>query len=346
MPPKKKFLKPLLVLSALTIFLILPAAASASIAFVRGAASQTVFTANDNGSGVKRVANGSSPLISPDGASLIYFHEGPGHSTEMKLAPVGGGAGKTLMVGWQESYVARWSPDSEFILAQRGGELGKRKLVLITVATGAQKVLATGFFVGYSFDPEGKEIVYGKSNSQTAYPPKSDIYKVSAAGGKATQLTSDHASEYPLWGPTGQIVFVKLLGADKRKYGPKNELFLMNENGKGVKRLTHTNVGQLLQGLFPTQWSANGNRLLAQFGGQDTTYAVGVNVRTGAQRPILEATEQGLVGVALSPNGQTVYGGTGGFEPGSGNQAVVSVPWNGGKPKTLVNNAQLPSFSF
>ena len=25
---------------------------------------------------------------------------------------------------------------------------------------------------------------------------------------------------------------------------------------------------------------------------------------------------------------------------------MVSVPWNGGKPKTLVKNATLPSFSF
>ena len=66
----------------------------------------------------------------------------------------------------------------------------------------------------------------------------------------------------------------------------------MNPNGKGVTRLTHTKVDQLLQGLYPTEWSANGNRLLAQFEGQDTSYAVGVNVNTGAQRPILEATEQ------------------------------------------------------
>lgn len=345
MPPIKKCLKPLVVLSALALFLALPAIAAANIAFVRGFATQTVYTANDSGGQVTKIGKGGEPHLSPDGASLIYRTEGPNHRPEMKLVPVAGGAAKTLMVNWQEPFETQWSPDSEFVLALRGGELGQRNLVLITVATGAQKVLARGFFTGFSFDPEGKEVVYGKASSGTAFPPKSDVYKVSAAGGKATKLTSDKRSEYPLWGPTGQIVFVKQLGANTRKYAPKNELYLMNENGKGVKRLTHTNVGQLLLGLVPTQWSANGNRLLAQFEGQDTTYAVGVNVRTGAQRPILEATEQGLVGVALSANGQTVYGATGGFEPG-GNQAVVSVPWNGGKPKTLVRNAMLPSFSF
>ena len=344
MPPMKKFLKPLLVVSALTLFLVLPAVAAANIAFVRGFANQTVFTANDNGSGVKRVANGSSPLISPDGASLIYFHEGPGHSTEMKLAPVGGGAGKTLMVGWQESYVARWSPDSEFILAQRGGELGKRKLVLITVATGAQKVIATGYFNGFSFSPEGNELVYAKANSEK-YPPKSDVFRISAAGGKPVALTSDHKSEYPLWGPTGKIVFVKLLDANKRKYGPKNELYLMNEKGRGVKRLTHTSVDQLLQGLFPTAWSGDGKRILAEFGGQDTSYAVGVNAVTGAQKPVVKATEMGFVGTALSSDGKTVLGYVGGFDPGNKHQ-VVTVPFSGGKQTVLVNNATEPDWSL
>ena len=344
MPPTKKFLKPLFAVSVLALFLALPAAASATMAFVKGFATQTVYTANDNGKGVKKVDKGSDPHLSPDGASVAYWREGPAHSTELKVAAVGGGAGETLMTNWQEPFELKWSPDSEFILAERGGELGKRRLVLVTVATGAQKVLASGYFTGFSFDPEGKEVVYAKSNSQN-FPPRSNVYKVSAAGGKAVALTSDNLSEYPLWGPTGKIVFVKLLEASKRKYAPKNELFLMNPNGRGVKRLTQTKVGQLLQGLLPTAWSANGKRLLAQFGGQDTTYAVGVNVQTGAQKPILEATEQGLVGAALSQDGRTVYGSTGGFEPGS-KQAVVSVPWNGGKPKVLVKGASSPSWSF
>ena len=342
--PNKAILKPLGALAAITLFLALPPAAEATIAFTRGPASPVVYTANDSGKGIQKVARGSAPHVSPDGASVAYFHEGPGHATELKLAPVGGGAGKTLMVAWREPTELEFSPDSELILAERGPEIGVRKLVLITVATGAQKVLATGYFSGFSFDPEGKEIVYAKANSER-FPARSDVYRVAASGGRAVALTRDHLSGYPLWGPTGKIVFVKLLEADTRKYAPKNELYLMNPDGKGVERLTHTKVDQLLQGLFPTAWSANGKRLLAQFGGQDTSYAVGVNVTTGAQRPIVEATEQGLFGTAISPDGKTVYGAEGGFEPSS-RQTVVSVPFGGGKAKVLVSNAAFPSFSF
>jgi hypothetical protein len=156
-------------------------------------------------------------------------------------------------------------------------------------------------------------------------------------------LTKDHRSAYPLWGPQ-KTVFVKALDAKKRKYGPKNELYLMRPNGKGVKRLTHTKVPQLLQGLFPTDWSDSGNQLLAEFEGQDTSYAVKVNPQTGAQRPIGKEGEQGFVGTALSSDGKLVLGFTGGFDPGASHD-VVAVPYTGGQPKLLAKNAFEPDWS-
>ena len=255
------------------------------------------------------------------------------------------------MVGWREPFSLAWSPDSTMIIAQRGPELGKRKLVLIEVATGAQAVIAQGFFSGASFSPQGGQLVFAKAKSEK-FPPRSDVYRVDLIPPGAVgvvpllphQITSDHRSSYPLWGPT-KIVFVKTLDAKKRKYGPKNELYLMNPNGKGVKRLTHTKVPALLQGLFPTDWSAGGNQLLAEFEGQDTSYAVKVNPKTGAQKPVGKAGEQGLVGTALSNDGKFVLGFEGGFDPGNSHD-VVRIPYAGGKPKPLAKNAFEPDWSF
>ena len=157
-------------------------------------------------------------------------------------------------------------------------------------------------------------------------------------------MTKDHVSLDPLWGPSDRIVFVKLLGAKQRKYGPKNELFLMNPNGGQVKRLTNTKVGALLQGLTPTAWSDNGSRLLAEFVGQDTSYAVTVNPQTGAQRRIGPGGEQGFVGTAISGDGTTVLGFTGGFEPGPDHR-VATIPYGGGKAKTLVKGGYEPDWS-
>ena len=256
------------------------------------------------------------------------------------------------MSNWQDPFVFAWSSDSGTIAVLRGPEIGKQRLVTVNLASGEQHTIDQGYFSGVSFAPGGSEqLVYAKAPNEN-FPPRSDVYRidllppgaVSVAAEAPQQLTTDHRSLSPLWGPNEKIVFVKHLGEKSRKYGPKNDLFLMNPNGKGVKRLTHTKVAPLLSGLSPTEWSANGNRLLTEFGGQDTTYAVTVNPKTGAERALTKEREVGFVGTALSSDGKLVLGSLGGFEPGPGHK-VVSIPYAGGKPKVLANNASEPDWS-
>jgi Tol biopolymer transport system component len=345
--PKPKLLLSALVLAAL---LALPASAGATLAYVKNPLHATVYVANDDGSGARKVAAGRAPKVAPDGLSVAYLHEGPKFAQELKLAPATGGAGTTLMKNLRNGYLA-WSPDSKTLAALRGPELGKLKLVLIDVATGTQSVVAQGFFSGFSFSPDGAEIVYAVSGSEK-YPPRSDVFRfpvpipgvVNVRAPEPVRLTGDHRSSDPLWGPQ-KIVFVKTVEAKKRRYGGKNELFMMNAQGKEVKRLTHTKVDPLLQGLFPTEWSADGSRLLTEFGGQDVSYAVVVNPKTGAQRPVAGTGEQGFVGADLSADGKLVLGFNGGFDPGLRNHKVQTVPYAGGKPTTLVKEAFEPSWN-
>lgn len=345
---KPKLLLPALVIAAL---LALPAGASATLSYVKNPFNSTVFVANDDGSGAKKVEAGHNPRVAPNGLSIVYLHEGAKNAQELKLAPATGGPGKTLMTNLREAFYLAWSPDSKTIAALRGPEIGKRKLVAIDVATGLQSVIAQGYFSGFSFSPDGTEIAYSVAQSEK-YPPRSDVFRfpvpipgvVNVRAPEPVRLTKDHRSSQPLWGPQ-KIVFVKTLDAKKGQYGPKNELYLMNPQGKQVKRLTHTKVPPLLQGLFPTDWSANGARLLTEFQGQDTSYAVVVNPKTGAQRPVAGTGESGFVGTDLSADGSTVLGFNGGFDPGIRNHKVQTVPYGGGKPKTLVKEAYEPSWS-
>jgi Tol biopolymer transport system component len=347
--PRLRWVPAVALLAAL---LIAPAAARATLAFVRKPLKPQVWVANDNGKQAHKLAAGTNPRISPDGRWVAYSpaRDG-GFGSELVVAPSdGSGPAKVLLENWREPYVFAWSPDSRTIAALRGPETGKRQLVLIDVAcqTGevlciqvGERVVAGGYFNGVSFDPAGGQLVYARSGSER-YPPHSDVFRFGAGSGKPVRLTDDHRSTSPAWGPNGKIAFVKLLGAKKRKYGPKNELYLMNEAGGKVRRLTHTRVSPLAQGLTPTAWSPGGNRLLAQFGGQDLTYAVAVNPRTGAQRPLVEATEQGFVGVAFSADGKRVLGAGGGGDPGLRHN-VETVPYSGGKAKVLARNAFEPS---
>jgi Tol biopolymer transport system component len=341
--PKLKLIPALLAVVAL---LVLPAAANATLAYTTNIFHPHVTVANDNGKGAKRIGAGSNPKVSPDGKLVVFEREGgKNKGPEMKLYDVATGKTKTIFAPWRESYSFAWSSDSTMVAAMRGPEIGKRTLAVVDVETGKQTKIATGYFNGVSFSPDNKELVYGLEANELDYPPKTNLVSAPVAGGKTTALTSDGISGWPLWGPNGRIVFVKQLNAKQRKYGPKNDLFLMNGNGKGVKRLTHTKVDQLTAGLFPVAWSASGNQLLTNFGGQDTNYAVAVNPKTGKETNLSPGnSETGFVGVSLTANGKTVLGYLGGFEGPGSQLKIASVPYSGGKPKILLTGGFSPSW--
>jgi len=340
--PKSKLIPALI---AVVAPLAVPAAAQATLAYSTHVFHPHVVVAQDNGKGAKTIGAGSNAKVSPDGQLVAFEREAKGKAgPEMKLYDVATGKTKTIFSPWRESYAFAWSPDSTMVAALGGGELGKRTLYVVDVETGKKTRIATGYFNGVSFSPDSAEVVFGLSPNQD-YPGKTDIVRAPVTGGPTSTLTHDHISGWPLWGPQGQIVFVKQLNAKQRKYGPKNDLFLMNANGKGVKRLTHTKVDQLTAGLFPTAWSASGNQLLAEFGGQDTSYAVAVNPQTGAERNLSPGnTETGFAGVALTPDGKTVLGYIGGYEGGGNSLKIASVPYAGGKAKVVVSGGFAPSW--
>jgi Tol biopolymer transport system component len=321
-------------------------AASGSLVYVRKPEHPVIYLAEDNGGGAHRLVAGADPRISPDGKTVVYLRiaNGVNYRTELMVVPAGGGVPRKLSSRWREPYVFAFSPDSSTIATVLGPEVGKQELALIELASGRTRTVSKGYFSGVSFSPDGSQIVFGMSAGER-YPPKTNVYRADVAGGAPVAITHDERSESPLWGPTGQITFVKLLGARQRRYGPKSELYLMNSNGGEVKRLTQTKVAPLLFGLTPTQWSASGNHLLAEFDGQDTSYAVTVDPKTGAERRLVGGIAgYGFMATALSRDGRTVLGTTGGFEPNP-NHDVATVRYGGGKPTILVKDAYEPAWN-
>lgn len=335
-----RFARALLGLAPVALALIAPAGAGATLVFTRNPLHPAVFAAHDDGKGIQRIGAGSSPRVSPDGSSIVYMRAGK--QPEMVLASASGGPSRTLLKNWRESFYLAFSPDSRLIAAERGAELGKRKLVVINLASGKQTVIAQGFFGGFSFSPDGSEVLYSKSGR--AFSLSGDIFRVGSDGGKAVAIADDHHSIAPLWGPNNRVVFDRVRNL-KSAVGPKAQLFLMNPDGGAVKQLTHSHVPPLIFGLSPVQWSTNGHRLLAEYGGEDTSYAVTVNPKSGAEHKVVAGnSEQGFIGAGLSSDGRFVLGTTGGEEPGPGHHIAV-VPYSGGKPKVIVANGYEPSWS-
>ena len=327
------------VLTAAILTLAAPGLAHATLVYQKGVNKTAIYVAQDDGSGAKRLASGALPHVSRDGQTVAYVANINGDKPELREIPAAGGLPRVLLSPWRYG-IFDWSPDSRYIAAQTGPLNGKQKLVLIDRTTGTVRTVATGFFSGASFSPAGDQLAYSLVASDRQIFPKADLYIAPVAGGAAHAITHDGHSLYPLWGPK-QIAYVRYkrpTGRHRHEDGPKHNLWLINADGSGRKQLTHDRVPFLLTGLVPTDWSDDGTRLLAQFGGQDTSYAVTVNPATGHERIVGKAS-QSIVGTSLSRDGSTILGYTGGAFEDPKLQNTITAPYVGGSPKAIVRRA-------
>jgi Tol biopolymer transport system component len=335
--------------SSLTIACLAAAPASATIAYERGAASPSIWVAEDSGASPRQLVaagGGFEPSIAPD-ASAVAFASLPVHGNPaLELVPIAGGPATTLMRNEANLTNTAWSPDAKSIVTAQGESGGRETLVLITLATKATRVIATGSFDGVSFSPDSTQLAYARAPNDRVFPPASDIYTVPVAGGTPRRITSNHRSTTPVWGPA-KIAFARTFKAPgRREDAPKSNVWLMNADGSQARQLTRQKAPFLLSGPAPLAWSASGAQLLAQFSGQDTIYGEAVNPSTGAARLLSsnKSLAYGLIAAGISRDGTTVLGATGGFEPGPGHN-IVSVPFAGGPVKVLIRGGFAPSWT-
>jgi Tol biopolymer transport system component len=324
---------------SITTSLAAAAPASATIVYEKSPFRPTVYAAADDGSARVQLASGELPKISPDGTTVAYEtpYRGSTRPT-LRVIPVTGGASRLLLKPVWFSF--GFSPDSKTIAAVTGKEVGRKRLVLIDVASANVRTVAHGQFSGFSFSPDSASLVYARA-LKDAYPPRSDLNVAPVAEGLSTQVTTDHRSVDPVWGAAG-IAFVKLRKPTRKGDAYKQDIYLLDPAGV-VRRLTTTKVPFLLSGLDPVAWSADGTRLLAEFGGQDTSYAETVDPATGIVRRVGRFSE-GIVGYDLSADGSTILATTGGYDPGDQHD-VVTIPYAGGNPTILVHNAFSPDWT-
>jgi Tol biopolymer transport system component len=326
------------------------APAGATIAFEKNPMkAPSIWVAEDSGAGQRQLVApgvGLQPLISPDGASVLFSSLPAKGNPALDLVPTAGGPITTLAANANISETA-WSPDSKTIALSVGEPPAAERLLLIDLATKATRTVATGSFQGVSFSPDSTMLAYGRAANDRTFPPRSDIYTAAVAGGTPPKrITANQRSTQPVWGPSA-IAFARYFSVRRRGQDePKVNVWSMKPDGTGARQLTHVRAPFLLSGPTPLQWSASGAQLLAEFGGQDTVYGQGVNPRTGAvhtfNRNRKLATQ--LVATGISRDGSTVLAATGGFDPG-GRHDIVAVPYAGGPPKVLVRGGFLPSWN-
>ena len=146
----------------------------------------------------------------------------------------------------------------------------------------------------------------------------------------------------PVWGPA-ELVFDR----QRRRSGqpPAYNLWATDPAGTAPpRRLTSLTIPPLFSGLVPLELSSGGRRLLAVFTGQDAGVGFTVNARSGRTRALSRDVEGGLVGFDISADGRAILAHTGGPDPARSHD-VVRVPYDGGEPIVLVEDAAFPDWS-
>jgi hypothetical protein len=321
------------------LLLAAPAAAHATIIFEKPSLDHSsIWLANDDGTNTRKViGNGYLPQISPNGQTIAYVTGIVTAHPKVKIVPTAGGTAVTVVDSWQYG-VLKWSPDSHFLVSTAGNLNGKQRLKLIDATTTESRTLARGFFSTASFSPASDQVVYSLTQTNTKLFPKVDLWIAPVAGGAARQLTTHGHAYNPLWGPDriAYSRYARPKGKHAKDDGPKYNLFLIDPATGNERRLTHDKVPFLLTGLVPTIWSADGTKLVAQFGGQDTTYAVAVNPVDGDET-ILGSAHDAFVAGAFLGDDTTVLGNTSFVESNDGKTATV--PFSGGKLHVILKHA-------
>ena len=297
--------------------------------------------AQADGRGQRRLGAGDEPLLAPDGQSVAASVFGNGGDSEQGPALAlystsGAAALRYLNLATATAAPLAWSPDSRYLaVALRSTSLSDPAagsgLAVLDTATGTLTTIAHGSVSGASFAPDGSDrIAYALASSELLSAAV-NVYISGPEGSGTRALTGNGRSLNPLWGPH----YIAYDRERLRSEAPEYQIWLIAPTGGGTRRLTHVGVDPLVSGLAPLAFSHSGSRLLAEFGGQDTSEAWTVLVASGRARRILVHGEP-VMAAGISSDGRTLLIDENALGDPPSNGRVATIPFAGGRSQVLV----------
>jgi Tol biopolymer transport system component len=208
---------------------------AATIAFGR---SGSVYVANLDGTGVRRLGKGSTPSWSPDGRRLAFHRYIRGRNSEIFVVGVEGRNERRLTRHPAEELWPVWSPDGRRLAFVSTRDGSWEIFVVNADGSGVRQVTrrlaSTELNVTPAWSPDGRVIAF----SSTRTPENPEIYVVRPDGKGLRRLTRTKGSVevlgddgFPSWSPDG-----RLLAFSSNRTGD-GEIWLMRRDGSGQRRL-------------------------------------------------------------------------------------------------------------
>jgi Tol biopolymer transport system component len=308
----------------------------------------SIWTISADGSQKTRIGPGDSPLVSPNGEQVAaeLFEPTKGSGPALVIYSRTGALPLTyLNLKYENAKPLAWSPDGRYLAVEVQSTAVRTRspsgLAIVDLQANTLKLIAHGQIYGASFAPNGSdELVYGRAPSQLLSAPV-NVYRSRPDGTSTVALTHDGRSLLPVWGPRA-IAYDR--ARRRRNDAPVYQIWLRSPSGARSRKLTNVRVRSLVSGLVPIAFSADGSRLLAEFGGEDTSEAWTVRVPSGRARRVT-VRGRSVVGAGLSSDGKTLLIDEGGLEGPASEGRVATMPFAGGRSKLLVAHGSQASWN-
>ncbi len=282
---------------ALVALFALPTLASAAIVYSKSstlssAANASMYTANDDGTGEALLpVKGGDPVVSPNGATVAYGYITNTKTwlTELRFLNLSTG----VMVSTKKSCSNPvWSPDSTAVLCQTWSQTGADTkgfgLVAINTA-GATSIIvpSVGYSInGYSWSPNGQQIVWGQSAWTNGTGAGRMVLRMGKSDGSGTP-TKLGPGEAPLWGPS-TIAFTRITlsraPGDSRWYHTQIWTVDPTSGASSAKVLTAYQAKGFVVGPQLFRWTPDGKNIVGTLAGMDHIQPIYVNATTGRIR--------------------------------------------------------------
>lgn len=250
-----------------------------------------IYSMNADGTNIKALThdaqNNRSPSWSPDGRQIAFSHRSDevyvmdrdgANAHELRLDPgiisAAWDDGRHVLQGLRLSiFGVAWLPDGKTIavgfgdpfLRPDGIHINPKFLVDLDGRIDPHSILSDIGLAGWS--PDGRRILFVINVPDPRYPgePFPAIYIANADGSMRVQLTSPSMfASSPTWSPDGkQIAFAKatahiLLGQLRPPQLGWEQIFVMNQDGSGVRQLT---TDPDWESCSHPSWSPDGQRI-------------------------------------------------------------------------------------
>jgi Tol biopolymer transport system component len=141
---------------------------------------------------------------SPDGSRLAYTRY-DGRKNQLWIAAADGSNARQLFAAAAGLEEVGWSSDGERLVFW-AAQTGPPDIYTVPTAGGPAAQLTSDPTIEGSprFSPDGAQILYHSNRSGTGF----DVWRMSAAGGPSTRLTSSAEDEWGLWDPKGGRIAV------------------------------------------------------------------------------------------------------------------------------------------